>query len=107
MIDVTSGNISLADEKPDIPVIDIGTADEGDNESYFQLVWRRFRRSKVSIIGAFMVLILVVVAIFADFFSPTPIDEIDLKSSFIPPQVVHFVDHDGNFHLRPFVYNYS
>ncbi len=95
----------MIDEKSDVAVLDRDTLEE--HESYFDLVWRRFRRSVVSIVGAVMVLILVVVAIFADFFSPTPIDEIDLKSSFIPPQVVHFVDHDGNFHLRPFVYNYS
>jgi len=76
------------------------------NESYFQLVWRRFKRSKVSIVGGLMVLTLAMLAIFADFFSPTPIDEIDLKSSFIPPQQVHFVDSDSNLHLQPFVYNY-
>jgi hypothetical protein len=28
------------------------------NESYFELVWRRFRRSKASIVGGIMVLIL-------------------------------------------------
>src|SRR5262249_54220808 len=38
-------------------------------------------------------------------FSPTAIDEINLKSSFIPPQQVHFVDDKGNFHPIPFVYN--
>ncbi|HEX5941731.1 MAG TPA: hypothetical protein VFY66_05605, partial [Anaerolineales bacterium] len=42
-----------------------------ENESYFDLVWRRFRRSPVSIIGALMVLTLIILAIFADFFSPT------------------------------------
>ncbi len=78
-----------------------------DNESYGHLVWRRFRRSTVSIVGALMVLILVVLAIFADFFSPTALAQIDLKASFIPPQIVHFIDHQGNFHLRPFVYNFA
>ena len=77
-----------------------------ENESYFDLVWRRFRRSSVSIIGALMVLILVILAIFADFFSPTSISTIDLQASFIPPQRVHFFDTEGKFHLRPFVYNY-
>lgn len=77
------------------------------HESYFQLVWRRFRRSPVSIIGAFMVLTLVVLALFADFFSPTSLSQPDLKSAFIPPQQVHFIDTQGNFHLRPFVYNYT
>jgi peptide/nickel transport system permease protein len=77
-----------------------------ENESYFDLVWRRFRRSPVSIIGALMVLMLVILAIFADFFSPTSISTIDLQASFIPPQRVHFFDAEGKFHLRPFVYNY-
>lgn len=77
-----------------------------ENESYFDLVWRRFRRSPVSIIGALMVLMLVILAIFADFFSPTSISGIDLQASFIPPQQVHFFDTEGKFHLRPFVYNY-
>jgi peptide/nickel transport system permease protein len=76
------------------------------NESYIQLVWRRFRRSKASIVGGLMVLTLIILAIFADFFSPTSIYQIDLKASFIPPQIIHFVDHDGKLHLRPFVYNY-
>ena len=77
-----------------------------ENESYFDLVWRRFRRSPVSIIGALMVLTLVILAVFADFFSPTSISGIDLQASFIPPQQVHFFDSEGKFHLRPFVYNY-
>ncbi len=77
-----------------------------ENESYVQLVWRRFRRSKVSIVGAFMVIGLVLLAVFADFFSPTTIYGIDLKSSFIPPQQVHFfTDANGQFHIGPYVYN--
>ena len=77
-----------------------------ENESYFDLVWRRFRRSPVSIIGALMVLTLIILAVFADFFSPTSISGIDLQASFIPPQQIHFFDAEGKFHLRPFVYNY-
>jgi len=77
------------------------------NESYFQLVWRRFRRSKASIFGGLLVLVLVFLAIFADFFSPTSISQINLQSAFIPPQKIHFFDHAGKFHPVPFVYNYS
>lgn len=78
------------------------------SESYFNLVWRRFRRSKVSLVGAFMVLTLVMIAIFADFLSPEPLDRINLQNAFIPPQRVYFgYDANGDFHLTPFVYNYS
>lgn len=75
------------------------------SESYFQLVWRRFRRSKVSIIGAIIVLALLLLAIFAEFFAPYQLDKFDSKRSFIPPSRIHFWDKEGNFHLRPFTYN--
>jgi peptide/nickel transport system permease protein len=97
----------MNDERSDIALGSQATTGQEENESYFQLVWRRFRRSRISIIGAFMVLVLVLLAIFADFFSPTSISQLDLKSAFIPPQRVHFVDHNGVFHLIPFVYNYA
>ncbi|MFN8443213.1 MAG: ABC transporter permease [Caldilineaceae bacterium] len=76
-----------------------------ENESYAQLVWRRFRRSKVSLIGGVIVLLLVILAVFADFFAPYPLDRYDSKDSFIPPSRIHFFDKEGNFHLRPFTYN--
>jgi peptide/nickel transport system permease protein len=100
--------MGMIDETADSPVLHLAVSGQEEaNESYYQLVWRRFRRSPVSIVGALMVLMLVFLAIFADFFSPTSITSIDLQSAFIPPQKVHFVDHDGRFHLRPFVYNYT
>jgi len=77
---------------------------EEENESYFDLVWRRFRRSPVSIIGGLMVLMLIFLAVFAEFFSPGSIYAVDLHSAFMPPQQVHFIDKDGKFHWMPFVY---
>ncbi len=97
----------MKDETNNIAEVSKALGGHEKNESYFELVWRRFRRSKVSIVGACLVVALVVLAIFADFFSPTSLYVIDLPKSFIPPQQIHFIDHDGNFHLAPFVYNYS
>ena len=52
-----------------------------------------------------MVLMLIFLAIFAEFFSARrSIYKIDLQSAFMPPQQVHFIDTDGKFHLVPFVY---
>jgi peptide/nickel transport system permease protein len=97
----------MIDDKIDIDLESEVIAGHEEGESHSQLVWRRFRRSTVSIVGAAMVLMLVLLAIFADFFSPTAISEIDLHNAFVPPQRVHFFfDNDGNFHLGPFVYNY-
>jgi peptide/nickel transport system permease protein len=51
-----------------------------------------------------MVLILVILAIFADFFSPTDPTQLNMSGSFTPPQRVRFIDASGRFHLRPFTY---
>jgi peptide/nickel transport system permease protein len=75
------------------------------SESYTRLVWRRFRKSKVSIIGGLIVVVLLSLAIFAEFFAPYQLDKFDSKRSFIPPSRIHFFDKEGNFHLRPFTYN--
>lgn len=98
MADNMVSDLSLEDD----PVI----AGHSEHESYFQLVWRRFRRSRVSIVGALMVLTLSFLGIFADFFTPYSLDGINLQNSFIPPQRLHFIDEQGTFHLTPFVYNY-
>jgi peptide/nickel transport system permease protein len=74
------------------------------NESYFELVWRRFRRSKASIVGGLMVLVLVFFSIFAEFFSPNDVYIVDLPEAFTPPMQVHFIDAHGKFSLIPVVY---
>jgi len=73
-------------------------------ESYFQLVWRRFRRSKPAIIGGLIVLLLLVLAIFAEFFAPYPLNYTNARDAFIPPSRIRLIDYQGNFHWRPFVY---
>ncbi|MCX6050552.1 MAG: ABC transporter permease [Chloroflexi bacterium] len=75
------------------------------NESYFQLLSRRFLRSKPAIVGGAFVLMLGFLAIFAEFFAPYPLDKYNSKNSFIPPSSIHFRDKAGNFHWRPFTYN--
>lgn len=77
------------------------------NESYFQLVWRRFRKSKPAIVGGLLVLMLSFLAIFTEFFAPYPLDKYNSKNSFIPPSAIHFWDKAGNLHWRPFTYNKS
>ncbi len=76
-------------------------------ESYYQLVWRRFRRSRVALVGAILLVMLLMNAIFADFFSPTDPTGLDMAAAYTPPQRVRFFDAEGNFHWRPFVYNYT
>jgi peptide/nickel transport system permease protein len=88
-----------------IPIVNPIVAQVVRNESYFQLVWRRFQKSKPAIIGGLLVLMLAFLAIFAEFFAPYPLDTYNSQNSFIPPSKIHFWDAEGNFHWRPFTYN--
>jgi len=80
------------------------SGEEEQRESYFQLVWTRFRKSKPAIVGGLMILVLAILAVLADFFSPTDPVELNMGASFTPPQHIHFRDAEGRLHLRPFTY---
>ena len=71
--------------------------------SPLRLMWWKFRRHKVAVASAIFLLLAYFVSLFAGFFAPyTPRQ----RSQFLyaPPQMIRFVDAEGNFHLRPFVY---
>lgn len=74
------------------------------SETYAQLVWQRFRKSKPAIIGGLIVLMLALLALFAEFFAPYPLTMTNARNALIPPTKLHFIDQEGNFHLRPFIY---
>ena len=67
------------------------------------LAWRKFRQHKLAI-GATVVLLLTYFGtIFAGFFAPYLSQE-TLPHVNMPPQKFHFIDSEGRFHLRPFMY---
>lgn len=68
-----------------------------------QLIWRRLKRHRLGMVGAVVVLMLVVISIFAPFFSPYNYMEPDFDRAYTPPQRVRIRDADGNWR-RPFVY---
>lgn len=47
------------------------------HESYTQLVWRKFTKSKAAIFGALIVLSLGTMALFAEFFAPYPLPRVE------------------------------
>ncbi len=72
------------------------------DETYYALVWRRLRRSFVGMIGLILVAMLLLMAVFADFFAP--MNPKDQGTSFTPPDVVMFIAPDGSFSLIPKLY---
>ncbi|AVF02586.1 MAG: ABC transporter permease [Devosia indica] len=87
-------------EEADVPPI-VSRHGSG-NETYATLVWRRFRRSTMGMIGLVLVVMLLVVSVFADFFAPMDPKEANLP--FAPPDLIAFEDPEGNFSLIPYVY---
>jgi peptide/nickel transport system permease protein len=88
----------------------VSTSDE-EKLKYFtasqlQLVWWRFRRNRLGLIGAGILFIYILVLIFADFLAPYGGMKIDIKYVLGPPQTVRMWDESG-FSLRPFVYAVS
>ena len=72
--------------------------------SQFQLMWWKFKKHRLALIGTLLLAIFAFIAMFAEFLSPyTPTTR---SPNYLHgrPQVLHFVDAEGNFHLRPFTY---
>jgi len=71
--------------------------------SQWQLMWRKFRKHKLAIIGGVILAIFYTGAIFCEFFSTQDIYKRYTKYIYCPPQRIHFFDEKGKFHFRPFV----
>ncbi len=71
--------------------------------SQWQLVWWRFRRNRLGLLGAGILAIYIIVLIFAEFLAPYGGLTLDVDYILGPPQVVQFWDENG-FSLRPFVH---
>ncbi len=69
-----------------------------------RLMWRRFLRNRLAVVGAVILLCMYTVIVFAEFFAPY--DHLISNEDFVAraPQLPRFFDAEGNFHLRPFVY---
>ncbi|HEY9527958.1 MAG TPA: ABC transporter permease [Anaerolineales bacterium] len=74
------------------------------SQSYWSLVWWKFKRNRVAVLGGFLLLASYITFVLI----PELVAPYDLNhtSDFTeaPPTGIHFVDADGKFHARPFVY---
>jgi len=88
----------------DRPIPRVQLMPEERRESYNALVWRKFRKSKIAIAGGLMIIMLIVMAIFGDFFSASDPITPNMQFAYTSPQRIYFIDADGSFHLRPFTF---
>jgi peptide/nickel transport system permease protein len=80
------------------------TEEKKISQSYLSLVWWKFKKSRTAVIGSIIIALFYIVCVFfAEFFTPySKTRESDYLEA--PPQWLHFVDQEGKFRLRPFVY---
>jgi peptide/nickel transport system permease protein len=83
---------------PDVDAPEIGRL------SPWQLAWRQFIRNYLAIGGSVVLLILYFIVLFAGFLSPYDYTQDGEDYVYRPPQLPRFIDQEGKFHLRPFVY---
>jgi peptide/nickel transport system permease protein len=72
------------------------------SQSYAALVWRRFRKSVPGMLGFALVCMLLIMSVFAEFFSP--MDPFAARAAFAPPDKVSFFTNEG-FRVWPRVYS--
>jgi len=74
-----------------------------DTASQWRLMWWKFRKHRLAKVGAAVILVFYLAAVFCEFLAPYALESRDGDHVYAPPQRIHFVGPDGP-HLRPFVY---
>ncbi|RED60340.1 ABC transporter permease [Cohnella lupini] len=72
--------------------------------SQWRLMYLRFKKHKLARISLIILGLLYAVALFAQFIAPYDLQSYDSKYVNAPPMALRFVDADGKFHIKPFVY---
>jgi len=72
--------------------------------SQWQLMWWKFRKHKMALVGGVITILFYIVALFCEVIAPYDPQSYSAAYKFVAPQKIHFFDAEGKFHLRPFVY---
>lgn len=75
--------------------------------SQSQLVWRAFKKHRLALIGAVVVVAFYLVALFAEFLAPFNTDNFDQKYPYAPPQRIHILDTSDGVDFGLYVNGYT
>jgi peptide/nickel transport system permease protein len=92
------GNVEAEVVEPGVPI------EKTDVMSVRRLMWLRFKRNRLAVIGSVFLFFMYLSAIFAGFIAPYELRQTHDQFASSPPLMFRFVDEEGNFELRPFVY---
>ena len=73
--------------------------------SQWRLMWYSFRQHRLAMLGGIVILMLYIVALFAEFIAPFDPHASTSKNVYHPPQGIKFIDNDenGSWSIRPYV----
>jgi peptide/nickel transport system permease protein len=74
--------------------------------SQWKLTWWRFRRNKLALVGAAVLVLIYASALFAPFLAPFSTEAYDPQYVYAPPQRLHLFDTDDGFAFRLHVSGY-
>lgn len=80
--------------------------DGGAIRSPWRMAWKKLRRHKLALAGMWVLILLHLFAIFADFFAPYGELTTDRRRTYHAPTKIHFISPEGKL-TRPFVYGYD
>ena len=69
-----------------------------------QLFWTKFTRHKAALVSLWFIILLYAVVLIGEFVAPYGPFQRHTQYLLAPPTGIQFVDTEGSFHLRPFVY---
>jgi peptide/nickel transport system permease protein len=73
--------------------------------SQWQLMWWRFRKHKLAMVAAVVVIIFYLAVVFAEFLAYSDPEASEAQRGLIAPQPIHWIDNEGNF--GPYVHGLS
>lgn len=91
---------------PNPPVIGVQSQEDLSVEvaSQWRLMWWKFRKHRLAMFGAVIVILFYFIALFADFFAPVSASTYLADYAYAPPQTINFF-HEGRF--QPYVNGYK
>ena len=75
--------------------------------SQWQIMYRKLKKHRLAMVGLTVLAAFYFLALFCEFFAVSDPYKRHSQYLYAPPQRIRFVDHEGTFHLRPFVYAYE
>jgi len=85
-----------------------GFEEKADEQVYvasqWQLMWWKFRKHRMAMVGGVIVILLYIMAAFVEIIAPYNPETQDARYAYRPPTKIHFVDRAGRFYITPFFY---